>query len=146
MPLLTSPQKRSLRKQNIITIISMGRSTEVPKICDLYINVTRVMKDDFAENWRTGSDSGRGMITGEDTFVQNTICAIYQEFFDSLIEVIISMADKETLLDSGLVIMIACSMGERRSVASVEILGKLLTKLGYNCEVHHKELEKWLKF
>jgi RNase adaptor protein for sRNA GlmZ degradation len=56
------------------------------------------------------------------------------------------MADKETLLDSGLVIMVACSMGERRSVASVEVLARELIKLGYICEIHHKELEKWLKF
>jgi RNase adaptor protein for sRNA GlmZ degradation len=124
----------------------MGRSNEVPKVCDLYINVTRVMKDDFAENWRTGSDTGRGTITGMDTFVQNTVYAIYQDFFSDLILLILSMADKETLLDSGIVIMVSCSMGERRSVASVEILARELRKLGYNCEVHHKELEKWFKF
>ena len=146
MALLIPPAKRRLRKQNIITLISMGKTTDVPKVCDLFINVSRIMKDDFAENWRTGSDSGRGTITGKDIFVQNTIYAIYQDFFDSLIRVILSMADKETLLDSGLVVMVACSMGERRSVASVEVLARELIKLGYNCEVHHKELEKWLKF
>jgi len=146
MPLLTRTTKNGIRKKNVITLVSMGKSTDIPKVCDIFVNVSRAMKDDFAESWRTGSDSGRSTITGEDQFVQNTVYAIYGEFFDSLLQVILSMADKDTILDRGLVVMIACSLGERRSVASVEILARMLRDLGYICEVHHKELEKWLTF
>lgn len=147
MPMLLTPKEQSNpRKPNVITLISMAKRNQVPKICDLYINMTKVMVDDFYENWRTGSDTGRGNVTGMEPYVQNTIQAIYGEFFDSLVQVIVGMADKQSLLDSGLVIMLSCSEGQRRSVASVEILARLLRDLDYICEVHHLELEKWLTF
>ena len=63
MALLIPPAKRRLRKQNIITLISMGKTTDVPKVCDLFINPHAFYSVHFDDK----------NLSGFESYVQGTI-------------------------------------------------------------------------
>lgn len=117
------------RIPNTVTLISTAKRKNM-SYGDLYIDVSRFMDDIF--EWAS---------SGLDKYVQGTLYGLHEEFLTNMVELIKSIG-----LERGLLVVIACERGERRSVATVELLARELKSAGINSLIQHKELDKWLKF
>jgi RNase adaptor protein for sRNA GlmZ degradation len=117
------------RKPNTVVIVSASNSRKIPE-CDLYIDVASFMVDDWDFRYN-----------GTEPIIKNTIKQLHFEFIETLSNLILNMN-----LDTGVIVVIACEAGERRSVAAAENLADKLAKEFVNVRVYHKEMDKWLKF
>jgi RNase adaptor protein for sRNA GlmZ degradation len=118
------------RKPGWITLVSMAKRTKTPE-SDLYVDVTTFMDNNFPLD-----------TSGLDIYVQNSLVVFHADFFDRLEELIPLLG-----VERGLLVVVACNTGIRRSVATVEVLARELHHhKGYQVEVIHKELNKWFKF
>lgn len=127
--MLLQPPPNLERKPNTITILSMSRKVKIPP-CDIYIDVSAFMVDDWDFRYN-----------GTEAIIQNTLYNSHTEFFVNLASTLLEIG-----VESGLLIVLVCEAGERRSVASAELLARELQVYGLNIEVYHKELMKWFKF
>jgi RNase adaptor protein for sRNA GlmZ degradation len=126
--MLLTPKTDIQRKPNVITIISAARRTKVAE-ADIYIDVSLFMVDDWDFRYN-----------GTEPIIQNTLYSNHAEFFVHLSSLLFTMN-----VESGMVVVLVCEAGERRSVASAEMLAREIQG-SYKVEVYHKELSKWLKF
>jgi len=126
--MLLQPSPNLERKPNIVTILSMSKKSKIPP-CDIYIDVSTFMDDLWGYPY-----------TGTEPIIQNTLYKFHKWLFVNLAELIKSLP-----VESGLVVVLVCEAGERRSVASAELLARAL-QVYRNVEVYHKELAKWFKF
>lgn len=117
------------RKPDTITIVTMAKRAAMPE-CDLFVDVSTFMEDNFDFN-----------AVGTDPYIKGTISGLHKDFLSHLTRVVGSMG-----LERGVVVVIACKAGLRRSVATAELVGRELHDEGYNVEIHHRELLKWFKF
>jgi RNase adaptor protein for sRNA GlmZ degradation len=125
--LLQSPPNLE-RKPNTVTILSMSKKSKIPP-CDIYIDVSSFMVDDWDFRYK-----------GTEPIIQNTLYNHHGEFFEQLSLLLFTMN-----VESGLVVVLVCEAGERRSVAAAELLAREIQWYP-KVEVYHKELMKWFKF
>lgn len=132
--LLTKPEKFK-RKPNTITLVSMARPSQIPD-CDFFVDVSTFMEDIFDFNLR-----------GTDKYVKGTLLAAHSDFILGFSETLKSMR-----VESGILVIVCCVAGERRSVATVELLYAHLFNAAPSLHVetlHYelmKEQLKWFKF
>jgi RNase adaptor protein for sRNA GlmZ degradation len=106
----------------------MSKKAKIPP-CDIYIDVSSFMVDDWDFRYN-----------GTEPIIQNTLYNSYGEFFENLSLLLFTMN-----VESGLVVVLVCEVGERLSVASAELLAREIQWYP-KVEVYHKELAKWFKF
>jgi hypothetical protein len=132
--LLSKPEKFK-KKPNVITLVSMARPTKIPD-CNIYVDVSTFMEDIFDFN-----------LNGMDRYIQGTLLAAHSDFILGFAATLISIK-----VESGVLVIVCCEAGERRSVATVELLHKHLFNAAPRLivETIHYELMreqlKWLKF
>lgn len=129
--MLLSKSEEVKRVPQSITIVSMAKQSNIPK-CDVYIDVSQFMVDEFDFH-----------LNGFDSYVQGTLYGHHHEFIKGLASILVKMN-----LESGVLVIVSCLAGERRSVATVELLAKELFEQypKVNVVTFHKEFSRWLKF
>jgi len=126
MVLLVEEGKRVERAPNTVKLISCGKGRNMPQ-GDLHVDVSTFMTDDF--DYR---------LTGLDPYVQNSLFKYHHRFIRMLAFTILDMG-----IESGVVVVVNCAAGMRRSVAAVELLAKRFAEIRPDIRVivQHRGLE-----
>ena len=134
--LLSASRSKRLPKVVILKSGSKPSSIIVEDV-DLYLNVHAIFSEHFSDK----------SLYGTEDYVKGTIYGYAHNAIQHLTNLIFEATLDPRFLESGLVVLLVCSSGERCSVAIAEMVAKILyEQYVVNVRILHGMEEKWFKF